>query len=99
MSQTRWLSIITADPAAFGTGRATLRLTLEVEHIEARPVWKPMHLQPVFDGCASVGGVMAEALFRDGLCLPSGSNLTEADLSRVAEGVRRMHTAGTGILV
>jgi len=88
MSQTRWLSIITADPAAFGTGRATLRLTLEVEHIEARPVWKPMHLQPVFQQYESVGGGVAAALFRDGLCLPSGSNLSENDLSRVVEGAR-----------
>jgi len=49
-----------------------------------------MHLQPVFDGCESVGGRVAAALFRDGLCLPSGSTLSQDDLSRVVEGVRRL---------
>ena len=58
-----------------------------------------MHLQPVFGGCETVGGGVAAALFRDGLCLPSGSNLSADDLSRVVAVVRRMHTAGTGLLV
>ena len=69
-----------------------MRRALEAENIEARPVWKPMHLQPVFAGCESIGGGVAEALFTNGLCLPSGSNLTTDDLARVVaivEGVQR----------
>ena len=89
---TRWLTCITVDPEEFGATREDLRLALEAENIEARPVWKPMHLQPVFAGCESVGGGVAEALFTQGLCLPSGSNLTTDDLARVVavvEGVQR----------
>ena len=58
------------------------------QDIEARPVWKPMHMQPVFHECEVVGGGVAEELFEHGLCLPSGSNLSEADLTRVAAAVR-----------
>lgn len=85
---TRWLTCITIDPEAFGATRETVRLALEARDIEARPVWKPMHLQPVFAGCAAVGGTVAADLFEHGLCLPSGSNLTTDDLSRVVEAVR-----------
>ena len=60
--------MITVDPAEFGASREDIRLTLEAENIEFRPVWKPMHLQPVFQGCEVVGGAVAEALFLDGLC-------------------------------
>lgn len=88
---TRWLTVVTVDPTGFGVDRETLRLALEAENIEARPVWKLMHLQPVFAGCEAVGGAVAEAFFRDGLCLPSGSNLTETDLARVVEVIRRVH--------
>jgi dTDP-4-amino-4,6-dideoxygalactose transaminase len=103
---TRWLTTLTIDPAAFGTGREAIRLALEVENIEARPVWKPMHLQPVFAGCAVIGGGVAADLFDRGLCLPSGSNLTTNDLDRVIAVVRcnqsnrrtashaRMHASG-----
>ena len=89
---TRWLTCILVDPAAFGTDREAIRLALEAENIEARPVWKPMHLQPVFAGCDRFGGEVAEDLFNRGLCLPSGSNLTESDLARVAAVVRRVST-------
>lgn len=85
---TRWLTVITVDPDQFGADREALRLALEAENIEARPVWKPMHLQPVFSECEVVGGSVAEELFEHGLCLPSGSNLTEADLARVVDVVR-----------
>ena len=78
------------DPSQFGADRETIRLALEAENIEARPVWKPMHLQPVFHDCEVVGGGVAEDLFEHGLCLPSGSNLSEADLSRVAAVVRSL---------
>ncbi|MBK9091406.1 MAG: DegT/DnrJ/EryC1/StrS family aminotransferase [Anaerolineae bacterium] len=89
---TRWLTCITVDPVRFGATREDIRLALEAENIESRPLWKPMHLQPVFHGCEVVGGSVAEALFRAGLCLPSGTALTAADLDRVAaviRGVRR----------
>ena len=85
---TRWLTCILVDPRAFGMDREAIRLALEAENIEARPVWKPMHLQPVFAECAKFGGAVAEDLFTRGLCLPSGSNLTEADLERVVGIVR-----------
>ena len=87
---TRWLTCMTVDPAQFGATREEIRLALEAENIEARPVWKPMHLQPVFAGCEAVGGAVAEDLFARGLCLPSGSSLTPDDQARIVgivEGV------------
>jgi len=87
---TRWLTCILVDPAKFGTDREAIRLAMAVENIEARPVWKPMHLQPVFAGYDRFGGEVAEDLFERGLCLPSGSNLTEADLERVVAVVRKL---------
>jgi dTDP-4-amino-4,6-dideoxygalactose transaminase len=87
----RWLTTLTVDPDEFGVDREALRLALEAENIEARPVWKPMHLQPVFANCEAVGGDVAASLFQDGLCLPSGSNLGEADLERVCDILRRTH--------
>ena len=80
---TRWLTCLTIDPKEFGATREDVRLALEEENIEARPVWKPMHLQPVFEGCRVYGGSVAEGLFEKGLCLPSGSSLTEGDRERV----------------
>jgi pyridoxal phosphate-dependent aminotransferase EpsN len=85
---TRWLTCLTIDPTAFGATRENVRLALETADIEARPVWKPMHLQPVFEGCRVHGGEVAAGLFERGLCLPSGSSLTEADRERVIEIVR-----------
>jgi pyridoxal phosphate-dependent aminotransferase EpsN len=79
----RWLSAITIDPAEFGADREMVRLALAEANIESRPIWKPMHQQPVFAGCLTIGGSVADDLFTRGLCLPSGSNLTEDDLSRV----------------
>jgi pyridoxal phosphate-dependent aminotransferase EpsN len=92
-TSTRWLTCLTVDPAAFGATREDIRLALEKQDIEARPVWKPMHLQPVFEGCRAVGGAVAARLFELGLCLPSGSNLTEADRERVATIVRDVHAS------
>jgi len=86
---TRWLTCMTIDPAEFGADREEVRLALEADNIEARPVWKPMHLQPVFQGCRKIGGAVAEGLFRNGLCLPSGSNLSISDRERVIDIVRR----------
>ena len=85
---TRWLTVITVDPAQFGATREDIRLALEAENIESRPLWKPMHLQPVFRDCEVVGGAVAEALFCDGLCLPSGTAMSEDDLARVIAVVR-----------
>lgn len=85
---TRWLTCITIDPAVAPTDREKVRLALAEENIEARPVWKPMHLQPVCRDFPRYGGAVSEQLFRDGLCLPSGSNLTSSDLDRVAETIR-----------
>ncbi len=81
---TRWLTVITVDPVRFGATAEEIRLALEAENIESRPLWKPMHLQPVFRDCEVVGGGVAENLFRDGLCLPSGTAMSEDDLARVA---------------
>ncbi len=81
----RWLTCLTIDPEKYGRDRETVRRELEAANIEARPVWKPMHLQPVFDGCECVGGQVAEDLFERGLCLPSGSNLSTGDLERVVD--------------
>jgi len=88
---TRWLTCITIDPVIAGLDRESLRLALAEENIEARPVWKPMHLQPIFAGSRCYGGAVAERLFERGLCLPSGSNLSPADLERVVAVVRKQY--------
>lgn len=88
---TRWLSCITIDSAVFGADREAVRQALEAENIESRPVWKPMHRQPVFSGSPVYGGVVADGLFSQGLCLPSGSSLTQSDRERVVEAIRRVH--------
>ncbi|MBK7202955.1 MAG: DegT/DnrJ/EryC1/StrS family aminotransferase [Anaerolineae bacterium] len=87
---TRWLTVITVDPAQFGATREDIRLALEDENIESRPLWKPMHLQPVFAGCEVVGGDVAAALFQHGLCLPSGTAMSETDLERVAAVIQSL---------
>ncbi|RAL21826.1 pyridoxal phosphate-dependent aminotransferase [Lujinxingia litoralis] len=79
----RWLTCLTIDPQTFGNDREAIRLALEAENIEARPVWKPMHLQPVFAEAEMVGGAVSEDLFERGLCLPSGSSLSAADRERI----------------
>jgi dTDP-4-amino-4,6-dideoxygalactose transaminase len=82
---TRWLTCLTIDPTQLGVDREHIRSSLGAEKIEARPVWKPLHLQPVFSECEYVGGPVASQLFDQGLCLPSGSNLTDQDLYRVVQ--------------
>jgi dTDP-4-amino-4,6-dideoxygalactose transaminase len=84
---TRWLTVMLVDPSEFGASREDIRQHLESLNLEARPVWKPLHLQPVFAGCRVVGGSVAESFFEKGLCLPSGSQMNESDLARVAEAV------------
>jgi dTDP-4-amino-4,6-dideoxygalactose transaminase len=85
----RWLTTILVDPKkANGVDREAIRLSLEKENIESRPLWKPMHLQPVFQKYSSYINGVSEQLFNTGLCLPSGSNLTENDLSRVVNNIK-----------
>ncbi len=78
-----WLTCLQIDPDRFGADRETVRLHLEGDDIESRPVWKPMHLQPVFASNRAFGGEVSADLFTHGLCLPSGSALSDADLDRV----------------
>lgn len=82
----RWLTAITIDSEQTGgVTRETLRLAFEDRNIESRPLWKPMHMQPVFKGAPYYGTNISEKLFENGLCLPSGSNMTENDWERIAE--------------
>lgn len=85
-----WLTCILVDPALAGFSREDLRLKLEAENIETRPLWKPMHLQPVFAHAPFYGNGTSEKLFEQGLCLPSGSSLTDEDVQRVIECVKGM---------
>ncbi len=86
-----WLTSIVIDPAVAGFTREDVRLKMEEENIETRPLWKPMHLQPVFEGVPYYGGSVAERLFEDGLCLPSGSTLTDGDVERVCDVIKGLH--------
>ena len=92
---TRWLTCLTIDADAFGATPEAVRLALEAANIEARPVWKPMHLQPVYAGFEFVGGEVSTDLFERGLCLPSGSAMTDADVRRVVETVRAVAGVAT----
>ncbi|MDJ0568771.1 MAG: DegT/DnrJ/EryC1/StrS family aminotransferase [Pleurocapsa sp. MO_192.B19] len=82
-TSTNWLSCLTFEPKIAGIDREQVRLKLLEKQIETRPVWKPMHLQPVFADCECINNGVAEDLFEKGLCLPSGSNLSDEDLERV----------------
>jgi pyridoxal phosphate-dependent aminotransferase EpsN len=83
-----WLTCILVDPETFGATREDIRLALEAEDIESRPIWKPMHLQPAFRDYRIRGGEVSERIFNDGLCLPSGSSLAQSDLERIVEIVK-----------
>jgi len=84
----RWLTTILVDPTlTSGVSREDIREALEMENIESRPLWKPMHMQPVFEGDQSFGGGISEQLFEQGLCLPSGSNLSEIDKKRIMDTI------------
>lgn len=85
----RWLSTVLIDEQKAGINTTQLREALEKENIETRPLWKPMHLQPIFENTPYYGGTVAEELFNTGLCLPSGSNLTQEDLERVVNAIKR----------
>jgi dTDP-4-amino-4,6-dideoxygalactose transaminase len=80
----RWLTTVLIDPGKTGgMTRETLRLALDAQNIESRPLWKPMHMQPIFEKYPYFGNGVSEKLFENGLCLPSGSNLEEKDLVRI----------------
>jgi dTDP-4-amino-4,6-dideoxygalactose transaminase len=79
-----WLTSILIDPAQTGgISREDVRLILEKQHIDSRPLWKPMHMQPVYEGSPFFGSGVCAKLFEQGLCLPSGSNLTDEDFDRI----------------
>ena len=82
-----WLTCIVVDQDDFGADREAIRLALEAEDIESRPLWKPMHLQPIYAAHRAFGGDVSARIFEGGLCLPSGSALTEADQDRVVAAV------------
>jgi dTDP-4-amino-4,6-dideoxygalactose transaminase len=85
----RWLSTILIDPNVSNTSTERLREALESENIEARPLWKPMHRQPIFDNCPSYQNGVSDKLFETGLCLPSGSNLSEHERDQVLNVIKR----------
>jgi len=91
-----WLTVILISPEEFGVDREVVRMNLEEHNIESRPVWKPLHLQPVFRDCRVRGGAVAEQLFDLGLCLPSGTAMTEEDLTRVVSVIRRLSRDRSG---
>ena len=90
----RWLTVILINPEKYGVDHETVRLALEEENIESRPIWKPMHLQPVFKGYECIGGEIAEELFSRGLCLPSGTALSNEDLNRVIKVILKCRREG-----
>ncbi|HEU4564642.1 MAG TPA: DegT/DnrJ/EryC1/StrS family aminotransferase, partial [Gemmatimonadaceae bacterium] len=84
----RWLSVIHLDPAEVTVSPRDLVRMLAEREIETRPVWRPMHTQPLFAGASAIGGAVAERLYSTGLCLPSSSSLSEEDQQRVIEALR-----------
>jgi len=82
---TRWLSVLTIDTKQATIDRDRVIEVLAQEQIESRPLWKPMHMQPLYESCEYFGGTVSNRLFRSGLCLPSGSSLSDNDRSRVAK--------------
>jgi dTDP-4-amino-4,6-dideoxygalactose transaminase len=90
----RWLTCLTIDPALAGFHRETLRSALERENIESRPLWKPMHQQPVFAHCPAYANGVSASLFAKGLCLPSGTGMSESDLERVVGCILDLARAG-----
>lgn len=85
-----WLTCVLIDEAVLGVSREEIRLELEQQNIESRPCWKPMHLQPCFADAPMIGGAVAEQIFQQGLCLPSGSGMNDHDVSRVVSIIRAM---------
>ena len=84
------MSCILIDPKETSFTNEDLRLTLKKDGIESRPLWKPMHLQPIFKHCKYFGDQISENIFNKGLCLPSGSNLTEMDRKKIANSICKL---------
>ena len=89
----QWLTAISIDPDKAGVTREQIRLMLMEQQIESRPLWKPMHMQPLFDGARYVGSGVDEGLFQTGLCLPSGSDMTEDEQGEVIDRIRALLSA------
>jgi dTDP-4-amino-4,6-dideoxygalactose transaminase len=85
-----WLTCVLVDPDACGATREDIRVALEEQDIESRPTWKPLHLQPLFADTRVIGGDVAARIFDQGLCLPSGSSLTDTDIDRVVGVIERL---------
>ncbi len=92
-THSRWLTVITVNPEIFGSDKEEIRQALEAQNMESRPVWKPMHLQPLFSNCEFIGADISENLFRKGLCLPSGTAMEERDISRVVNVISSCYKA------
>jgi pyridoxal phosphate-dependent aminotransferase EpsN len=86
---TNWLSCFLINEKEFGCSRDGLIRALEEGNVESRPVWKPMHLRPLYSSCECYGGEVAQDLFRRGICLPSASSLTSDDQQHVIDVVRK----------
>lgn len=86
----RWLTAVTFDPVETGVSREDIRLALLEHGIETRPLWKPMHMQPLFEGSHYFGSCFDERLFETGLCLPSGSDLTTAEQDEVIDRIEEL---------
>ena len=93
---THWLSCFLVEETRFGMSSADLVRFLEAANVESRPVWKPMHTQPLYQGYECVGGEVAEDLNRRGICLPSSSSLSEEEQQFVIDRVREAHERGRG---
>ena len=93
---TRWLSVFSIDPAETPLTPQDIVRELDRDNIEARPVWRPMHMQPVFGGALTVGGAVAQRLYETGICLPSSSSLSTEDQRRVVDAVRSTVSATAG---
>ena len=85
-----WLTVIQLDPQRIAVKPERIRCALEKEHIEVRPVWKPLHMQPVFADARVMGGDVAESIFTNGLCLPSGTSMANSDVERVVACIRQL---------
>jgi len=89
---TRWLTCMLLDPEHSKVTRDAILDALAKDNIEARPLWKPMHLQPLYKNCEYYGNGLSENLFKNGLCLPSGSAMTASDIDRVAGIIIKLYT-------
>lgn len=87
---TRWLTCLLVDPAKANVAREDIRLGLEKLDIESRPIWKPLHLQPIFADAEYIGRGVSDKLFAQGLCLPSGSGMSDAERTKVIDGMLKI---------